>query len=1659
MSSFISANGTTSSDVGIVLTANSDVHNTRVCRCISQQSIDDDLSYTCVPRCDSSMTSEETGLGSSSHAKIVCLVHTVDADENCLSSLEAQEMGLSDGFHTQETISSDLSSTHKTKYTTGSRSNLANDNRASGEHDYAARSTEADLLVEEDSIDGNGLTEINVALDVAHCLEMIRSLDNPNPKLAVPSGYEPSKQNVGNLEPAHCEASSETTAHTEAGSVNADNTNILSTHSNDLEHGNLGNAYTANGKAIANDTKHAEAGQVDGLEPSNGETRSKDTETGNIYAANTDILQTEREEADDGNLNCAFTEKLCNSDQTTLMTREPTGQADDGNYVEKVLEFVEVNNPNTSSRNSEIDLDLCTANDPSEVGHCSGRDADHQHDQEDNRRGGLRHIVISNEPTSNSEITVERVSCTFTKNSSDVDSDIQYASLAAGTEDILPQSLFPSQFAVSVHGAISVVNDNQTVPVDKNLDEIETSECQKDTAILDPDKLLSLDEDIVTCEQSYQTECSGNVIEIIPYGAENPHEDIGMNAFNKKVVQSPLSSDAGLLQRQCYEDTDVERTQPPDSAALDVADDATSISDVRHVNGSRNVPASNLESNPTEDVLRESQCDAHMSVDHVNEILSEIVDKQSAITGTSQSSEGQQSTSDINMPRQTLRSRSPGIVITPTTEWPIAQSSSSDVLISHHTNKRKRKSPHKILSNAETEPEIKQEKIDDGYELASVSYGQGRASVIAGGTCQPPVTFPPWQASCNMSNRTMRLNVMPVAGGRPPKFPVITTTGTVPPRAPTAFCSRGRPVKNIRLHSGGSVSEQIRLRLQQNTSMSLSAIRQRIPISNAGKVSERPVFFPPTTTSTMQYRASVPTTRQPAFTVTRQMAPAVAHMLTPITIQSNSGEKTTKPIIQVIQSSAQNGNTPKTIIIPQLSRVGALSQNSATTITGNMPQSPVLIVVNRQAMSWRTESLGMKPPTSAVQTSAARALRAPAVSCTLVGVRPTFQPVVAGTGSTLPKIQSAVGMVSGMSAAIRAALPSGSGSGPRITSSPAQSNLQSSNNLCLMLTRKFQPFYGKSVLKNFVAPKEAPAELHMDLEERHICEGCSDEFLSEFAIKEHYGRKAITVIFQCKCDHVSRCFYNLCSLASFYKLHTENDKNVIHSTSNCFAVSRLPESMMPNLALASKTKQDQDTEKLPEAKMRSREAAKMTSGLTVQLSKTCKTTQPPVSNTTSLVTHTTDSMRSSCADKPAIVITSRPVVLTVPPAIDNNISNIDQKVYEFNAGLETFEAKCSECHSTYRKKRWLASHFTNTHGAQAQTMSKHYKCEKCLMVMPNGCAYRSHVRIHNKRPPFVCPDCGHCFLHCVRDVFLRHVKEVCLHFARHAKVGCELCDTQLATDSLDEVTRHLISSHTSKFHKCLACPMAFTSKSGVEKHVANAHAANANSSSAPTSSTINKCPVCETVFEKVVDLREHVQRHVEKDGKYTVSYTFRCLICKVECLRQTEFLEHMKSTHPGDIIIGDLCEVCGAICDTKHSFYMHVSAKHPQYLQSVLDSVKKDPYISKETKLAASSALAKKLPSDATMSDVKLECTRCQITFDSVAQHRRHHARHKFLESKRTANFPPSEDNELKAKKPKLDSSANNVSLIAPKQVKLIASDSFFFYKFFNIVSFNPLKG
>ena len=223
---------------------------------------------------------------------------------------------------------------------------------------------------------------------------------------------------------------------------------------------------------------------------------------------------------------------------------------------------------------------------------------------------------------------------------------------------------------------------------------------------------------------------------------------------------------------------------------------------------------------------------------------------------------------------------------------------------------------------------------------------------------------------------------------------------------------------------------------------------------------------------------------------------------------------------------------------------------------------------------------------------------------------------------------------------------------------------------------------------------------------------------------------------------------------------------------------------------------------------------------------------------------------------------------------------------------QTTEELCMECLQPVSKTD-LISHFSNQKEEDGC-----YKCKHCGDLMPTKCCQTAHEKIHTKKSPYVCPECGKYFH--TWNYFKTHQRNSCYHDRKTVLNTCPLCPKDsMYTSDRKSVLIHIADFHCTKYYKCCECPSAFKEKLLLSRHMSEKHKtqsfkennifkflskrgpifhSNRDSLIEDISRSIIltlvfvlQC-VCHEYFKKAEELSEHLEKHegcrlkIEKDS-------------------------------------------------------------------------------------------------------------------------------------------------------------------------------------------------
>jgi len=582
---------------------------------------------------------------------------------------------------------------------------------------------------------------------------------------------------------------------------------------------------------------------------------------------------------------------------------------------------------------------------------------------------------------------------------------------------------------------------------------------------------------------------------------------------------------------------------------------------------------------------------------------------------------------------------------------------------------------------------------------------------------------------------------------------------------------------------------------------------------------------------------------------------------------------------------------------------------------------------------------------------------------------------------------------------------------------------------------RLKAIIGKSVLEKYIGPQKPPPELYMPERCKHICRGCGDEFVTNTGLIDHVSRHSLVISFHCICrlSKWPQRFYNPCVFESYYQSHCVRPG--VHAPRDSVVISALDlDSSEYRSCLAERNRQKRIAAASESEVSCSLEDENSRKPATTTADYQCMPAAAPVKEIfVNLVVQNDNEQIESSENAVASATTAKAGLLVNPvkgrshnkPEANSLLS---AKVVDFFSALSHNRTKCQECSAVYKTRRWLAAHFS----AKRTKWYVPIKCTECELSLLTNCSLRAHRRMHENQPPFVCPQCGIVFDEAESvDVFRAHMERSCFHLMPSATSSCPRCTFSLPSADIEKMAEHFVNAHATVYYKCRSCPKAFSNTAVAERHSEHTgHEAQKD--------IVRKCPTCDGVFKERtgMEMQSHVIEHL---NVYKMP-GFCCPVCPERASLQSVIIEHMHSCHPQEILPATTCEVCGQPYASEEELFAHISMKHVDYFESVMkclpstmdkksvsnvtaesgsttDSAEETPLTleseveSNTSSVEPSNTISFNSPeiSSVSVSDIQsntsstevLECTRCQMKFDSEDVYKRHQARHRFLESKK----------------------------------------------------------
>lgn len=203
---------------------------------------------------------------------------------------------------------------------------------------------------------------------------------------------------------------------------------------------------------------------------------------------------------------------------------------------------------------------------------------------------------------------------------------------------------------------------------------------------------------------------------------------------------------------------------------------------------------------------------------------------------------------------------------------------------------------------------------------------------------------------------------------------------------------------------------------------------------------------------------------------------------------------------------------------------------------------------------------------------------------------------------------------------------------------------------------------------------------------------------------------------------------------------------------------------------------------------------------------------------------------------------------------------------------------CSECKQ--KQNHSMVDHFVGNNKPENESL----KCVMCNYIAATQCSLSSHVRIHQKLAPHICPECGKDFPN--SHQLNEHLDLVCFHLAKQVRFRCpgKKCGKLFA--QIATFMAHFMT-HLPCFNKCASCAGVYFTDDEFAQH-ANVHS---NKQSAPLK--VYKCSVCpeDNRILSQNELKQHVELHVSHKSHRVYAYV--CRKCRTYIRSPLAYANHL----------------------------------------------------------------------------------------------------------------------------------------------------------------------
>ncbi|KAF7282632.1 hypothetical protein GWI33_002230 [Rhynchophorus ferrugineus] len=205
--------------------------------------------------------------------------------------------------------------------------------------------------------------------------------------------------------------------------------------------------------------------------------------------------------------------------------------------------------------------------------------------------------------------------------------------------------------------------------------------------------------------------------------------------------------------------------------------------------------------------------------------------------------------------------------------------------------------------------------------------------------------------------------------------------------------------------------------------------------------------------------------------------------------------------------------------------------------------------------------------------------------------------------------------------------------------------------------------------------------------------------------------------------------------------------------------------------------------------------------------------------------------------------------------------------------------RCIECQKEIHDD--IKDHFLGSN----KPVNTDFRCNKCRLMCATECAFKAHLRIHIKKAPFVCPDCGIQFSKF--DELFTHMEKICFHMVKSVRIKCpgKRCGKIFASENT--FAPHFLQIHIVVLYQCCACKDLFRLLEDCQRHCQTMH---------KEGTKIVKffnCPACNTEDMTLAEKDKHVDQHCKDPSRRL--YVYKCKFCKYYFRSLTTLLAHIEN--------------------------------------------------------------------------------------------------------------------------------------------------------------------